>query len=205
MDARGFIKISAKEIRKSNELMRLYIKLYEGAFSVQPNCAPCTFNKDFKRFKKHVEQLGVGQEIIINHKYTRKMKTFELKSKYKADILTYKDGKRPVRTYGRKMTEEFAANFLTKGSKEEIEKRKKLFNVLPDIDAAIPFEENKDDAKVKEINVNVDVKKIETEDKPRELKGLKRVELDVVALEAGLNPSDYVNKALLIAAIEKAV
>lgn len=204
MDARDFIKISAKEIRESNELMRLYIKLYEGAFSVQPNCAPCTFNRDFKRFKKHVEQLGDGQEIIINHKHTRKMKTFELKSKYKADILTYKDGKRPVRTYGRKMTEEFAVNFLTKGSKEEIEKRKKLFNVLPDTDA-VPLEETKSDAAAKEINVNVDVKKVETEDKPRELKSLKRVELDVVALEAGLKPSDYVNKALLIAAIEKAV
>lgn len=48
------------------------------------------------------------------------------------DILTYinKEGK-PVRAYANKATDEYVINFLTHGTADEIEKRKKLFKKLP--------------------------------------------------------------------------
>ncbi len=58
-------------------------------------------------------------------------KSYKLSDKHRNDILTYLEDGRPIRTYGYKMTEDFAKNFLSLGSKEEIEERKKLFTSLP--------------------------------------------------------------------------
>lgn len=57
-------------------------------------------------------------------------KTFKL-YQVKGDILTYKDGKKTVRQYDNRMTEDFAIAYLTKGTDKQIEERKKLFKVLP--------------------------------------------------------------------------
>ena len=61
---------------------------------------------------------------------------FELRPKHRTRILTYRKGGRPYRSYGRNLTNDFVKNFLTEGSKDQIEERKKLFNRLPGQKAA---------------------------------------------------------------------
>ena len=85
----------------------------------------------------HLFQIGLNlREALIKEKNTFKMKaekTFKLTNKGLSKIHTYKVGKQPVRSYGHNMTEEFALDYLSKGSEEQIAERKKWFNVLPEV------------------------------------------------------------------------
>lgn len=60
-----------------------------------------------------------------------KKKSFEIHKSERQKIHTYKDGSRPIRTYGYNMTEAFAINFLNKGTKKQIDQRKEVFKSLP--------------------------------------------------------------------------
>lgn len=131
MTAKELALTNPKEIRKSSDLMRLYIKLYEDAFSVTPNCAGCTFNRDFKKFKRAILQNGTINNNQINIKIME-TKGFKIKAKHRSEILTYRIGTQPYRSYGRSMTLTFALNYLKHGTKKQIEARKKQFAVLPD-------------------------------------------------------------------------
>lgn len=112
------------KVRSSPDLMFIYISLFEQTFGYKPNCAGCTFSNDWDRFVRSNNKLT---EVV-----TVSNKTFKLK-RNSSDILWYKvDGdKRTFRSYANKFTENFAVQFLTHGSSEEIESRKKLFEILP--------------------------------------------------------------------------
>lgn len=123
MDVIELIKLSGREVRGNSNLMAIYITAFQNQFGHKPNCAGCTFNTDFQKLKNAV--LNPKQKTIIPME-----KTFKL-YQVKGDILTYKDGKKTVRQYDNRMTEDFAIAYLTRGTDEQIEERKKLFKVLP--------------------------------------------------------------------------
>lgn len=112
------------KVRGNSDLMSIYITLFEQTFGYAPNCAGCTFGNDWDRFVRSGKIT-----TIINIAMD---KTFKLK-KNSSEILFFKveGDKRTFRSYANKFTENFAIQFLTHGTKEEIENRKKLFELLP--------------------------------------------------------------------------
>lgn len=125
MEIKELIKLNSREVRGNSNLMAIYISAFESQFGYKPNCAGCTFNSDFQRLKKAVN--SNKQSVKKN---TKMENTFKL-LKVRGQILSFKKGKKTIRQYDNRMTEEFAVEFLTNGTKEEIEQRKKLFRTLP--------------------------------------------------------------------------
>jgi len=117
---------SALEVRNDERLMRLYIEEYKGVFGYEPNCVPCTFDRDFRKFKQAINRNTKNNLTMENTKTT-----FQLHPKHKNSILTYIDGKQVKRLYGYRATEEFVLAYLSIGTDEQIEARKKQFLVLP--------------------------------------------------------------------------
>lgn len=119
------IKENPNKVRNSPDLMAFYLEEYQKKFSKLPNCAGCTFKSDWKRFVNSFSSAKTTKTIQME-------KTFKLK-KVQGKILTYWVGKIPHRKYDNKLTEEFVIGYLTNGTEEEIESRKKEFLVLPKI------------------------------------------------------------------------
>lgn len=212
MTTKELVSLNPRKIRHNNELMQLYIQQFEAAFSYKPNCAGCTFNKDFNKLKKHVN--SGSKSTIINLK-PKTMSVYKIKPKFRAQILTYIKDKRPHRTYGRNITDAFAEEFLKHGTKEQIAERKKMFTIseqskptkpTPDKDeekAIGPAPKGKVGAakEPKEPQADPVIEEVVfTEVTDR----MSRKELDRIATEKGLNPDDYENKKLLANAINNA-
>jgi len=189
MTGNELARLDPKEIRINSEKMRLYIQLYEDAFSVRPNCAGCTFNKDWIKFRKHY---GNNAKTLITETIKSNNMEFKIKPKYKGTIFTYKVGNRPMRSYGRTMTVLFAIAFLADGTEEEQEAKKDYFEVLPrELDSeALEVVENTTDG--------------DTVINEADLFVMTRKELEVVASGLGIEEiNTYKNKAALIAKIEE--
>jgi hypothetical protein len=125
MTREELITLGKHKVRNDERLMLSYLTEFEALFGRKPKCAGCTFSKDWERFEK-------GKKTKTFNMKTDK--TFELLASAKSKIHTYKIGKQPFRTYGNTMTEDFAKEYLSVGTKEEIEQRKKLFKVLPEFE-----------------------------------------------------------------------
>lgn len=129
MTREELILIGGDKVRRDESLILSYLEEFQKLFGYKPKCTGCTFNRDWKKFVNYSLQRK-------SNKITMKTdKTFELKRGQKGVIHTYKIGNRPRRSYGNTMTEEFAIAFLTNGTKEQIAERKKLFEVLPQIES----------------------------------------------------------------------
>lgn len=128
MTTQELVNLDPNVVRNDNDLIRLYIEAYKGVFGFTPNCAPCTFNDDFKRLKNAVKKSGENNVITIKEE---KMENFELKIEYLNDIHSYKKDDQTYRIYGYLMTDDFAKEYLANGTKDEIEDRKKYFKTLP--------------------------------------------------------------------------
>lgn len=219
MTTKELVSLSPKKIRYSNELMQLYIQKFEAAFSYKPNCAGCTFNSDFNKLKKHVA--SGSKSTIINLK-PKTMSVYKIKPKFRAQILTYIKDKRPYRTYGRNITDTFAEEFLTHGTKEQIAERKKMFLPVAIKKEPTPAPEDLKptaDKANEKLYKTVLEGKMEVVKEPTEPQAdpvieevvftevtdrISRKALDDIATKKGLNPDDYENKKLLAAAINNA-
>jgi len=126
MEVQELIKLNSREVRGSSSLMAIYVELFQKHFGYKPNCAGCTFNSDFQKLKNTV--LNQSSNKNLNNQIMEK--TFQLRQ-VKGEILTYKKDGKTVRQYDNRMTEDFAISFLTNGTKEQIEDRKKLFKKIP--------------------------------------------------------------------------
>lgn len=132
MEVKDLVKKSSQEVRGNSNLMAIYIKYFKEYFGHEPNCAGCTFANDFTRLKRVVLS-GCSQEQKISRtKKQSKMetKTFKLK-KVEGKILSYKKNGKTIHFYDNNMTEQLAVEYLTHGTPEQIEARKKLFAILP--------------------------------------------------------------------------
>lgn len=143
MTREELITLGEHKVRSNEHLMLSYLNEFEALFGRKPKCAGCTFKSDWKKFLQGIPTTKHLKKMKTN-------KTFELHGSAKSKIHTYKIGKRPNRSYGNTMTEEFAINYLTNGTKEQIEERKKFFRVLPKMDS--------------EKTINVDGEEIKLED-----------------------------------------
>lgn len=127
MTDKELANLAPSEVRNNEELMRLYVERYEGVFFLTPSCAGCTFNTDFKKFRSAI----LNGLRITNPNNIIMENTFKLKRKHYSEILTYRIGNVPFRIYGKQMNEGFAIEYLKNGTKEQIEERKLMFDVLP--------------------------------------------------------------------------
>lgn len=125
---KDLIKAGKIEVRQNSDLMSAYIQLFQEKFGRKPDCAGCTFDYDWKRLTENLTS--------INTENMSSDKTFKLRDN--SIIYTFERENeetkthRRVRVYGNIMTEEFAEEYLTAGTPEEIESRKKQFKVLPE-------------------------------------------------------------------------
>lgn len=195
MTTKELVSLNPRKIRHNNELMQLYIQKFEAAFSYKPNCAGCTFNKDFNKLKKHVN--SGSKSTIINLK-PETMSAYKIKPKFRAQILTYVKDKRSYRTYGRNISDQFAKEFLTHGTEEQLAERKKMFDAIPSQKQVKPTQDPVV-SNSKPVEPTLELKeKVEVNDR------MSRSKLDEIASEKGLNPDDYENKKLLAEAINNA-
>lgn len=125
MTIEDLIQAGKDQVRKKPDLMSAYIQLFTEKFGRNPDCAGCTFTNDWERLINSNIQ---NTEVMSD-------KTFRIKNN--AIIYSYdvddKKLKRKIRkrAYGNVMTEEFAENYLTHGTDQEIADRKKQFAILP--------------------------------------------------------------------------
>lgn len=124
MTVEELITKSAHEVRGNRDLMERYLLEYEAKFGRRPNCAGCTFSKDWQKFVNSFKPQRIKNQIQMDT-------TFKLK-KVSNKIYTYWIDGKPQRKYDNKMTEEFAIGYLTNGTPEQIEERKKQFFILPE-------------------------------------------------------------------------
>lgn len=127
MTVEELIKLGKIQVRNNPDLMNAYKELFFEKFGRHPNCVPCTFNSDWNRL--------TGTAPQPQQNYIMRNTTFQLidnSTIYSYDSEDRKAGRKiRHRTYGNTMTEDFAIAYLTNGSKDEIEKRKLHFKVLP--------------------------------------------------------------------------
>lgn len=101
--------------------MEAYISEFEKVFGFTPNCVPCTFSKDFNRLVRYYSKPKKNEKMA-----------YKLKHKHGTDILRYEKNGRKYRRLGRLADNDFFAEFLKYGTEEELEKRKAMFNALPE-------------------------------------------------------------------------
>lgn len=126
MTVENLIKAGKDQVRRNPDLMSAYIQLFTEKFGRKPDCAGCTFARDWTQLTNSTNIQNF--EIMSD-------KTFRLKNNgiiYSYDI-DDKKTKRKLRkrAYGNIMSEEFAEAYLTHGTPQEIADRKKQFAVLP--------------------------------------------------------------------------
>ena len=155
MDALELIKLDGRKVRENSNLMSVYIETFFNTFGYKPNCAGCTFNNDFEKLRRAI---NAGNRPVQKHIIMEATKTFKLK-KANGSILTYYVNKKPFRMYDNRLTEAFAEAFLTNGSKEQIQERKKLFSILPEM---FQPKQKKEDTPVKEEVENKTLEQTET-------------------------------------------
>jgi len=122
------IKAGKHEVRNHSELMSAYIRLFQERFGREPDCAGCTFDYDWKRLTETLTSIhteNMSSDITFKLRDNSIIYSFYREDKETGII-------RKTRCYGNIMTEEFAEEYLTSGSPEEIESRKKEFKVLPE-------------------------------------------------------------------------
>lgn len=192
MTAKELVKLPAKKIRNTEELMRLYIGYYEDAFSLQPNCAPCTFSKDLTKLKNFL-LTGTRRKAENTNTMKNTEQKYVVKRKHRSQIFTYKKDGKPFRIYGHLMTDDFAKAFIkAAANKEEKAKREAMFEAQ---------EPKKQKPAPKKINTSENKETVKTQTAQKEasegkytekdIKYLKRPEVDQLLKDNQLNPEDY--------------
>ena len=182
MTVEDLIKAGKNQVRNNPDLMSAYIQLFSEKFGRKPDCAGCTFSRDWERLTNSINSQNI--EIMSD-------KTFKLKQShiiYSYDVED-KNTNRKIRrrTYGNTMTEEFAENYLTNGTDEQIAERKKQFSVLP---AKLLNADNEDFSDLSKLTVPKLQELATTKEYPsEEWKSLKKDEL-IAYLNAKLLNAD---------------
>jgi len=124
MELKDFVKLNPKEVRRDKGLMQLYVKFYEAAFFVIPNCIGCSFKSGFKKLSKYANN-SIKTINLVEKTKKMESKTFILKNQFKLKILSYKKDGVTHRRYGYGVDENFAKELVKAG-------RSDVFSKLPD-------------------------------------------------------------------------
>src|SRR6478736_9243120 len=127
MTVNELILLDKRKVRRDSNLMSLYLLYFKETFKYAPNCAGCSFGSDWQKlvnfYSKKVEKKVTLQKENV-------MSTISIK-RIQGKILAYKKDGRTFRQYDNILTDSFVKEYLSNGTKEEIEERKRLFN-FPD-------------------------------------------------------------------------
>lgn len=117
MELKEFVRLDPGKVRRDKELMQLFVEFYKAAFSFTPNCAGCVFKTGFRKLQRFAANDGKSVKFDKNilNMTTKAQKTFELKSKFRLKILTYRKDGKTYRSYGYNLTEDFARELVKSG------------------------------------------------------------------------------------------
>ena len=127
MTVNELILIESHKVRRDSNLMFFYVEAFYKAFGYKPNCAGCSFSTDWQKLVKFINQQGK----ILTTENKSIMSTFKLK-KIQNKIFAYKKDGQTFRRYDNHFDEAFVNQFLSNGTAEQIDERKKLFSILPE-------------------------------------------------------------------------
>ena len=127
---------SSSEVRSNSNLTSCFINAYKNVFGHVPTCSGCAINNELGNLIKHIKTRNLQeQEIEVttnNITMVDNSKTFVLNPSLQDDMLAYRDKNKVIRRkFVSKLTDEYVVAYLTNGTAEEIEERKKKFKVLP--------------------------------------------------------------------------
>jgi hypothetical protein len=128
MTIQELILLNSDKVRRDSSLMAFYIEAFVSTFNYKPTCTGCSFSSDWRKLVNFVNK---NENLVTLQKSKNTMSTFKLK-KVSNIILAYKKGGVTFRKYDNLLNEDFVIAYLTNGTEQEIEQRKKLFSVLPD-------------------------------------------------------------------------
>ena len=127
---------SSSEVRSNSNLTSCFINAYKNVFGHVPTCSGCAINNELGNLIKHIKTRNLQeQEIEVttnNITMVDNSKTFVLNPSLQDYMLAYRDKNKVIRRkFVSKLTDEYVVAYLTNGTAEEIEERKKKFKVLP--------------------------------------------------------------------------
>ena len=127
---------SSSEVRSNANLTSYFINAYKNVFGHVPTCSGCAINNELGNLIKHIKTRNLQeQEIEVttnNITMVDYSKTFVLSPSLQDDMLAYTDKNKVIRRkFVSKLTDEYVISYLTNGTAEEIDDRKKKFKVLP--------------------------------------------------------------------------
>lgn len=130
MKKQELIKLGSSNVKGNSVYLQLYFDFFKLEHGYTPHPPCCGNMSDWNKFISSNNN---------NNKYIEIMsKSFEIKDKQK--IHSFVKERRTQRCYGHNMTEEFAIEYLTIGTEEEIEIRKKDFKKLPILETEVDAE-----------------------------------------------------------------
>ena len=112
------------KVRNTPDLMRIYKELFIQEFGRAPAMCCSGFAPDWNAFERGIVKFNQQNQI------TMAGKTFVYTGK-RNEILVFRKNGVPHKKYAYKADDNFMIDFLTYGTAQEIEERKKLFKVLP--------------------------------------------------------------------------
>jgi hypothetical protein len=131
MTAKELIQAGPSGVRNSSTLMAEYKRIFFEQFNYEPECPTCGSTKDWNLFKSFANGTSLETPTKVMSD-----KTFKLRDTNKIYTYAYEDKKTGrslnKRRFGYLMEEEFAEEYLTNGTPEQIEKRKAEFKTLPE-------------------------------------------------------------------------
>ena len=127
---------SSSEVRNDSNLTSYFINAYKNVLGYVPTCSGCAINNELGNLIKQIKTRNLqDQEIEVttnNITMVDNSKTFVLSPSLQDDMLAYTDKNKVIRRkLVSKLTDEYVVAYLTNGTAEEIEGRKKKFKVLP--------------------------------------------------------------------------
>ena len=128
-------KKNKSEVRSNSNLTLYFKEAYKEIFGSYPSCSGCSINNEFTKLVKEIKSRKLtDQEINLNIEImeVNNEKTFIFSPKFNDTMLFY-DDKNGIRRrkFSHKATDEFVIEYLTIGTPEQIEERKKNFKQLP--------------------------------------------------------------------------
>lgn len=181
---KDFLNLKSSEIKNNPTLLGLFIQAFEDVMKRTPICSGCSLNSEYDSFLNEVARFeNREKEIILNTKNITKMnkgKTFTLSINATDSILAYVDEKgNDRRKFVERLTDEFVNDYLTHGTDEEIELRKKKFSKFPD-----SFEKTEDLEDLEAVKTEDELLRAEAEAKELEEKEAEQKEAAKLKSEA---------------------
>lgn len=133
MTLKELTSLSPNRVRRDNHLMPLFTAMFKEAFLIEPRTCCGGFKPDFKKLKRYAEgDTSAKKNQIRTLKNNTMAREFKIKRKFLNKILTYRLDGRTFRVYGKLAGDQFLQDYLTYGSKEELEARRLQFDQIPE-------------------------------------------------------------------------